>query len=190
MEAGVRRFCARYTQAKYTKDDTLTAELKESWDSVGYGVGLLKCDHDWFYAPEPRRMNPIINAALQVMVHKSYKGGLEGLIYKLEIKRNREALDRVGFLDTTKQMHCDIMHVGFTSNRQEVFVTIPAVNGVEKNFELVSTFLRAGIQCSPKGLNDLIDVKDQWPEYVLWPNHLLTFWDNAITQRILNTGNA
>lgn len=184
MDAGLRRFCNRYTTGVYSMTDPVSELLENSWEGVGYGYELFKPDRTWLYAPGNHRMDPLMHATLDILIHNRYKvGSSEGMIYKLEISPGvRKGLNLSDFLSSTRQLHSEAIHVMVKSDI-DVAVTIPAIHGLEKIVELLKAFLSAGINSSHSNSGfapDFERLQVIWPEYILWPDHLLSFYDNEI----------
>jgi hypothetical protein len=176
MEAGIRAFSERYSTALRPHDpatDPVSSVLEPAWDHRGAGVEMLQFDSSWLYAPEPRRMNPIINANLDLLRHPTSSAPPCGDIYWLRVYSPMRGLDIANFLNSTKDIHLHTIHIMPDSDLNEVAVTIPAVLGPNEVAKLVFRFLAAGVQASrSSGNNGAIDM-GAWPEYILWPdNHL------------------
>jgi hypothetical protein len=192
MEPGIRSFCQRYCVGKLpidAADDVVTDKLAESWEEVGYGIELMR-PMGWLYAPGRHRQDPLINARLDLLTHKTYKrGSLEGVIYKVTFSNNKPQgpFDIVSFVENTEGLHNDIIHILLPSPEHEPAVTIPAIHGVEATAELISKFLRAGLENRYSHSRRSLDrAKLRWPEYVLWPGHMLTFFHEDIRETVLN----
>jgi hypothetical protein len=192
MEPGIRRFCARYTVAKFPSDPTkepVSEALELAWDHVGYGIELQK-PHGWLYAPLPHRMDPLMNARLEVLTHHKYSAGSsQGVIYQVTAVSNtpKRPIDTVALFDSTRRLHGDIIHFIISSPHDGISITVPAVHGTEKTTSLISDFLQAGLQASRGGSPAPLDRKKlEWPEYVLWPDHMLAFFLPEIQESILD----
>lgn len=192
LEPGLRRFCARYTSAKVltsSLDDPITQRLATAWEHIGYGIELERPDGGWLYAPEPHRGNPKMNATLQLMAHERYeRGSPEGVIYCLTMPSLiNEPIDIIKFLDSTKRLHKDIIHFIIPPHSRQISVTIPAIHGIDATTELVAAFLSAG-RDAPHAVHnqDLKRARVEWPEYVLWPNHILSVISDHTTDPIID----
>ncbi len=191
LDPGIRRFCSRYATGKVPKDaadDLVSAELEASWEHNGYGIEL-KRPNGWLYAPEPHRWHPLMNAGLAMLTHKRYeRGSTTGVVYALTIHGKHDCLDIIGFYESTRQLHGEIIHIMLSRSTAEVTVTVPAIRGPAETADLIFSFLSAGLNCS-RGPSGRPVVRDQleWPEYVLWPDHLLTFYCDDIQQPVLDT---
>ncbi len=191
MEPGIRRFCSRYTQGKVPLDpvnDPVSIALEDIWEDVGYGIELRR-PHGWLYAPGAHRMRPLMNGRLAMLTHKNYSpDSLEGTLYRVTVQggnANDRISDTVQLFECTKGLHTDIVHFLISSFGDEVSITIPAILGVERTTELVSSFLRAGLDAC-RGFAPPADIaKLDWPEYVLWPNHMLNIFCDEIQEPIL-----
>ena len=193
MESGIRRFCDRYTVAKIPRDpaeDPVSEALQQDWDRIGYGIELMR-PHGWLYAPGRHRMDPLMNARLDMLTHANYSvGSRQGIIYRVTVSsgiRLDRPSDTVGMFDVTKSLHSDIVHFIISSPGNEVSVTIPAIHGTGKTAELIAAFLRAGLDAS-RGYPSapLNREKLEWPEYVLWPDHMLAFFCDECQEPILD----
>ncbi|MCE9551903.1 MAG: hypothetical protein K8T91_00795 [Planctomycetes bacterium] len=192
MEPGVRSFCERYCVDKVPvdpADDVVTDELAKSWQQIGYGIELRR-PLGWLYAPSRHREAPLLNAQLHLLTHRNYKrGSLEGVIYKVTFSNNKpnEAFDIVSFVENTQGLHKDIIHILLPSPEYEPAVTIPAIHGVEATAELIAKFLRMGLDNRHSNSRRNLDrAKLKWPEYVLWPGHMLTFFDEDMRETVLS----
>lgn len=191
MEPGIRRFCNRYTQGQILSNsslDPVSTALKNIWEDIGYGIELMY-PHGWLYAPGHHRMEPLMNGRLDILTHQNYSPhSFEGIVYRVTVhrgNRNDRYSDTVQLFDSTRSLHNDIIHFLISSLGDEVSVTIPAILGVERTTELVSAFLRAGLEACC-GFAKSVDIgKLDWPEYVLWPNHMLNIFCDEIQEPIL-----
>ena len=188
MEQGVRKFCRRYTVGRIPPGDPVAGELERRWPRIGYGIEMLLSHHSWLYAmPQPDNVK--LHARLERLVHATHKQNWpEGIIYKLTLDGPiRGGMDALDLLKSTTALHKDVIHIMMAASGQEVAVTIPAVHGVEATAELISKFLSVAVslvgptQMPPCGP----DVRAGWPEYVLWPDHMLTFFDDDAPGPIL-----
>ncbi|WP_437595777.1 hypothetical protein WMF28_24685 [Sorangium sp. So ce590] len=180
LEPGLRRFCARYTSPKIPTnplDDPITQRLATSWERIGYGIELHRPDHGWLYAPEPHRRSPKMNANLQLMTHDRHeRGSLDGVIYCLTMPGLvNKPIDIIRFLNSTERLHKDIIHLIISPDSRQISVTIPAIHGIDFTTELVAAFLDAGMNAHHAAhKQDLRRARAEWPEYVLWPSHILS----------------
>ncbi|WP_437712440.1 hypothetical protein WMF45_43155 [Sorangium sp. So ce448] len=194
LEPGIRQFCIRYTRAtslSQSSNDPVTGRLAASWERVGYGIELRSPKGEWLYAPGSYRMRPLMNADLHVVAHeKQTPGATVGLIYRLHLI-SPTALDRefnvTEFLQSTEKLHKYIIHIIVPPLIREMFVTIPAIHETDTVAELISGFLSAG-RDSVRGSRrqDLERARLEWPEYVLWPNNLLSLFTEEIDAPILD----
>lgn len=189
MEPGIKRFCCRYCEGKHPKDpadEPIFKELEAAWPKFGYGVELLT-PADWLYAPGHLRDNPHMNATLQLLTHKKYtKGSLQGVVYKLTFSPNRGNRSDVGqFITRTQKHHKDIIHILLASDSHPPAVTIPAIHGVDATVELIGEFLSAALNSQHGDGRSLDRDALNWPEYILWPEHMLTFFSDDIREPIL-----
>ncbi|WP_437304497.1 hypothetical protein [Sorangium sp. So ce388] len=192
LEPGFRRFCIRYTKAKFPSsplEDAMFQRLATAWEQVGYGVELQLSDRDWLYAPGRHRLNPKLNATLQIMTHAGHRhGSMEGVIYRLTLHSNtRRPLNVAEIIDSTSQHHEDIIHFLISPNIEDLAITIPAIHGADKATKLVAAFLRAGIESTHSALNqDMRRAHLEWPEYVLRPNHMLSFFFEEMVNPVVD----
>jgi hypothetical protein len=188
MEQGVRKFCNRYTVPKYPlEEDPVTALLRKSWDRVGHGVELRTPNNGWLYAPQPHRMSPLANMALDMLTNENYKtGSQEGVIYRLSIHSSlTRNVDVVGFIEQTKKLHGVVLHV-IVGMMDQVSVTIPSIIGVDETAEFLAAFIGAGCDAVRySGHRKFESIKHEVPEYILDTDHVLTFYDDDITQPFL-----
>jgi hypothetical protein len=188
MEPGIRAFCERYCTGKVSRDpadDLITQHLEKSWEQVGYGIEL-KTPNGWLYAPREHRQQPLMNATLDLLTHKKFtKGDLAGVIYRVRFGF-RDGYDTLGIVESTKGLHKDIIHI-LLSSHDAPSVTIPAIHGVETTTHIVVSFLSAGLNNRwGHRARNLDRAKLNWPEYILWPNHMLTFFDEDMTEPVLD----
>jgi hypothetical protein len=195
FEPGIRRFCERYCVGKLPTDpadDRVTEELAKTWENNGYGIELRRPDDGWLYAPGRHRNDPLLNARLDLLTHANHEcGSLKGVIYRLVFSnlKSRGRFDIVRFVESTKGLHKNIIHILLPSPKDDPALTIPAVHGPEATAELIAKFLRAGLENRDSGSGASLDrARLRWPEYVLWPNHLLTFFDQDMRETVLDLG--
>jgi len=187
LEAGLRSFCNRYTTNVHLESDLVSKRLENVWEQVGYGYELYRPDRNWLYAPGHHRANPLMHATLEVAAHKRHKSGsAEGVIYGLEISPGlSKHLNVLDFLSCTRGLHSELIHVIVKSDDQ-VAVTIPAIHGPDKVVELIEAFLSAGINSSRAVRSSTFELcRKEWPEYILWPDHLLSFYDREMRGDII-----
>jgi hypothetical protein len=192
MEPGIRRFCSRYTTEKVPKnpaEDTVSQLLEQDWEHLGYGIELMR-PHGWLYAPGVDRMRPKMNAKLAMLFHETFTpGALRGVISRIPIlpgKDNRGPVDAEGIFNATKQFHQHVIHIMLSTNGDELSATIPAILGTERAAEVVGVFLRAGLDATHRWAYGRPDRnKLQWPEYVLWPDHMLTIFFEEMRESII-----
>ncbi len=85
----------------------------------------------------------------------------------------------------TGKLHSEIIHL-IVESENELSVTIPAVHGTEKVVGLIGAFLSASLNASRSGsLTGLEGLRAEWPEYVLWPDHLIAFFEDECRSPIL-----
>jgi len=191
MEAGIRRFCSRYTIGKRPRDpadDPVTKRLAESWEHIGYGIELWRPNGDWLYAPPPNTQRPLLNAHLELLTHASYaRGSLERTIYRITTSAPLSGrIDAVGFFEQTKSIHTDIIHILLCMDNR-LAVTIPAVHGIERMVELIATVLSASLNSARSQTGRSLDrARLEWPEYVLWPDHMLTLFCEECQEPVLD----
>jgi hypothetical protein len=195
MEPGIRSFCNRYCTGKVATDhahDPVSEELEKCWERVGYGIELLRPNGGWLYAPGRHRDSPRMNPELHLLTHKNYqRGSLEGVIYKLTVHKSvsdrSERFDTVGFVEGTIGLHKDIVHILLPSIHHEPAVTIPAIHGVEATVELIGKFLRAALDYKSCNSARSVDrARLNWPEHLLWPGHMLIFFDDDMQEPVLD----
>jgi hypothetical protein len=192
MEAGIRRFCSRYTVGEVPRDpadDPVTDQLAQSWEHIGYGIELWRPNGHWLYAPPPNTQRPLLNAKLELLTHTRYsRGSLEGTIYRITTWAPLPGrIDVVAFFERTKSIHKDIIHILLSSTDDEISVTVPAVHGIEQTMELIATVLSAGLNSARSHTwRNLDRLQLEWPEYVLWPDHMLTFFTDECHSPILD----
>jgi len=91
--------------------------------------------------------------------------------------------DAAGFVECTEGLHKDIIHILLSGH--EPTVTIPAIHGVEATAEIIGNFLRSAVDHASCHSPRILD-RAQWPEYVVWPNHMLAFFDSQMRERVLD----
>lgn len=191
LDPGIRRFCSRYTTSYVphdATDDLVSCVLEEDWEKNSYGTELSR-PNGWLYAPEPHRRRPLMNAALEMLTHKNYeRGSAASVVYALNIFGRQERLDTIGFIESTRNLHEHIIHIMLSSMFDELRVTIPAIHGPAKTADLIRRFLEAGLTCSRNStFRPVLRDQLEWPEYVLWPDHILTFFRDDSRQPLLDT---
>lgn len=191
MDPGIRRFCSRYIVGKVPHNpaaDPVLTELESVWERDGYGIEL-RHPGGWLYEPTPHTQGPLMNATLDLLTHRQYSlGSSAGVIYAVRLHPKSDRMNVVGFFEQTKSFHKDIIHIMLSSTFNELSVTIPAVHGPERTAELVLKVLSVGLNSS-RGFSGRPVNKTQveWPEYVLWPDHILTFYCDEIQEPILDS---
>lgn len=178
IEPGLRQFCHRYTCPKIPSErDELTDYLHSIWSNLHFGIELQCADHSWLYASGRYRFNPAMNASIDLLTHRLYKShSPEGVIYALTFRPTvGSELDALSALKQTRLLRGDIIHI-FMFNYMTV--TIPAILGTEQVGDSICKLLDIARSCSHSNqagriLNLSEDVKREWPEYVLWENHML-----------------
>jgi hypothetical protein len=185
MEPGVKRFCVRYRSANRVKSDPASTALEESWEQIGYGIEMLLPTGRWLYAPEPYRDHPVVGASLDILMRKD-EPYTPGSIYRLTIYAQRtRQIDFVSLFENTKALHKNIIHM-FLSPPDQVAVTISESLGVESIVELLAGFLSVGLECTRcNSYRVLESYRAEVPEYVIWPEHLLSFFDEDIRDSLL-----
>jgi hypothetical protein len=180
MEPGLKRFCARYTDPARLPADNVTTALEADWEAIGYGIELWKPNREWLYAEGPHRMAPLLNVDLEVLTHeKQDPSSRQGVIYKLSVGSGMQKdLDAVDFLECTSGLHGDVIHI-FMVSAHSVIVTIPAILGDNKVVDLIKGFLKVGLNRSGNLSDFDPSSKQNWPEYVLWPDHSLGFFSGT-----------
>ncbi len=189
MESGIKKFCYRYcegTDPQNPADDPVYETLKARWANIGYGIELLT-PVDWLYAPGHLHCNPHMNATLHLLTHRNdVQGSMQGVAYKLTFSPNHtQHFDVGGFVASTQKHHKDIIHILLASDFDAPMVTIPAIHGVDATVELIAEFLSAALNSQRCGRRRLDRETLNWPEYILWPEHLLTYFSSDITEPIL-----
>jgi len=106
-------------------------------------------------------------------------GGSTGHLYDVHlIARGRRSFDYVHFLQNTKSLHSDLVHLCLDSGCGSVRFTIPALLGSQRVIEVVERCLdvaRYAVGPIPHVDRPVQPLADEWPEYVLGPNNPLTF---------------
>jgi hypothetical protein len=189
MDAGLRKFCSRYTSAKFfanPREDAVATEVANQWGPRGYGVEMDLNNGGWLYAPEPHRRNPRIHASLSLLSHETFRpGSLEGLIYRLELSSHQHIFDIPQFFIQTAHIHEEFIHLILPEDHHHIEVTIPAIHGTQKAADLVFDVLDAGLNSR---LGSVAPNRDTlgWPEYVLWPDHLLTLYYDGMKEPLVD----
>jgi hypothetical protein len=171
----------------YLKDDPVTEQLEDSWEGIGYGYELYRPDGGWLYAPGHHRTQPLMHADLDIATHNRYKvDSTEGIIYKLEIRPSlMKKLNVSDFLSSTRRLHSEVIHI-IVKSENDIAVTIPAIHETEKVVELLGAFLSAGINSSRSSISPGLEgLRAEWPENILWPDYLLSFYDKEMRGAIL-----
>ncbi len=189
MEAGIRKFCFRYCVGKRPQssaDEPVHESLETQWETIGYGIEL-HTPLGWLYAPGHLLRSPKLNATLELLTHKNYtRGSMEGVVYKLTFSPNLSGqFDVKRFVDATRDHHKDIIHILLGRDSHSPAVTIPAIHGVATTVDLISKFLSAALNSQYGDRQSLERETLNWPENILWPEHILSFFDSDITEPIL-----
>lgn len=193
MELGIRRFCRRYTASKVPRDpadDPVSSALEQEWSHIGYGIELQR-PHGWLYAPTPNRQSPLMNARLEMLTHQDYQSGsMKGVIYRATViagSRSKGRIDAVDLFDSTHRIHGDVIHFMVLPCRRELSLTVPAIHGAEKTAQIVGKFLQAGLTATRSSMSGQLSSKrSEWPEYVIWPDDMLAFFEDDMPNPVLD----
>jgi hypothetical protein len=136
-----------------------------------------------------------MNARLGMLFHKNFTPRSPcGVIYRLTIfagNNNQVSVDAEGIFNATKHVHQDVIHIILPAPGNELSVTIPVVLGTERAAEIVGIFLRAGLEATYRWAHCRPDrEKLQWPEYVLWPDHMLAVFCDEMRESVIDFGSA
>ena len=192
FESGVRLFCQSFTRKCYTdKEDALVKLLADHWDSIGYGVELHHFNNGYLYAPQPHRMNPKIHATLNLFRRPWMGKSGPGFLYEISISSLREIgyeLDFEEMLRATEDVFDKCIYISICGNGS-FSALFPAHLGVETNFTTIATILSAGVNCRdrPKFRDHEIEKLSRLtPENVLWPDNPLFWYDDLMTDSLIN----
>ncbi|MCC7082538.1 MAG: hypothetical protein IT530_17875 [Burkholderiales bacterium] len=108
--------------------------------------------------------------------------GQEGIFYDVTIYlrgTRRRYFDYQNWLENTRRLHQHATHIGLEDHADSIRVTVPAILGEQKVIEILDHMIdmarssaRPGEWPNYKGT--IKNVADEWPEYVLEPQHPLT----------------
>lgn len=108
--------------------------------------------------------------------------GQEGIFYDVTIYlcgSQRRHFDYQNWLENTRRLHQHVAHICLEDRANSIRVTIPAILGAQRVIEILDQMIdmarssaRPGEWTSYKGT--IKNVADEWPEYVLEPQHPLT----------------
>jgi len=183
MDPGFVKFCLRYNNDVAIQDlelDPVTPLIVKKWKRIGYGIEMLT-PHDWLYAPSPHTDDPLMNATLEMLFPPNWNPeNNTGIIYRLRMRigdYDRNRCDPVYVFEQTKPLHSDLIHFIIPNTGDEVSVTFAAHLGPNRICDLVRTFLSVGLEAKRSPGIEHLDVKTiEWPEYVLLPNHILSWY--------------
>ena len=187
VEPGLRQFCHRYTYLKRpSKRDPLTEYLHKIWPDHYLGIELECADGSWLYASGRYRFRPAMNASIGMLTHKLYKSDSpEGVIYALTFRPVvGTELDALRVLNQTKSFHKNAIHFFMFGY---VTITIPAILGIEQIGDIICELLNIARGCSlPRSGYQTTSIpentKKEWPEYVLWENHMLDLFNPEMNE--------
>ena len=110
-----------------------------------------------------------------------------GLLYRLTISpASGQPIDFEKLLRATQSLHSDLVHIIFGYRCSDVTMTIPALGEPEETTQIVRDCLLAGLESSRSVSHSRPQaVRAEWPEYVLWPDHILSFFDSNSRSKIL-----
>ena len=192
FESGVRLFCQSFTRKCYTdEEDALVKLLADHWNRIGYGVELDHFNHGLLYAPQPHRMNPKIHATLSLFRRPWMGKNGPGFLYEISISSLREIgyeLDFEEMLRATEDVFDKCIYISICGNGS-FSALFPAHLGVETNFTTIATILSAGVNCRdrPKFRDHEIEKLSRLtPENVLWPDNPLFWYDDLMTDSLIN----
>lgn len=137
-------------------------------------VGSIASD-EWFSVTVETTLRPWAKWGLPV-------AGREGVLYDVTMSlggSRRRYLDYMRLLENTRRLHRHFVHICLGSQANDIRMTIPAVLGKEPIIEIVEQVIEAARSCVYPGewpfYKDTINsLADEFPEYVLEPNHALT----------------
>lgn len=108
--------------------------------------------------------------------------GTKGYFYRINIAaRNQRIFDYRNFLESSKQIHNRLVHIGLDSFASSVCITIPSLLGAKTVIEIIEEIIEIThyhvVPGRPLGSDDdsVQRLSEEWPEYVLGPENPLTF---------------
>ena len=118
--------------------------------------------------------------------------GQEGIFYDTNIylrgSRHRY-FEYPNWLENTRQLHQHVAHICLEDRADSIRVTIPAILGAQRVIEVLEEMIdmaRSSAQSGewPTYKGTIKNVADEWPEYVLAPQHPLTLLTKDMPCRI------
>jgi hypothetical protein len=120
-------------------------------------------------------------------------GDTPGYLYNIRIYiRNERQYNYKNFLDQTKTIHSNFVHVCLDTFSDSIRVTLPAVLGSDKVIEIIDKLIDTTeytMESSHRINADDLSVQklsEEWPEYVLGPKNPLTFLDPGMPCSFFN----
>jgi hypothetical protein len=114
-----------------------------------------------------------------------------GFLYEISIFSLRDIgyeLDFEAMLRATEDVHDKCVHVSIKGNGS-FSALFPAHLGVETNFTTIATILSAGVSCRDRQKirdHEIERLSRLTPEYVLWPDNPLFWYDDLMTDSLIN----
>ncbi|WP_437279476.1 CHAT domain-containing protein [Sorangium sp. So ce375] len=191
LEPGLRRFCSRYSKRKIPldpADDPVTERLSRKWHRLGYGIELSRPDFGWLYAPEPHRASPLFNASLELCTHDNYeRGSAAGVIYRLGLHPMRRGrLNLQELLESTRDLHEDVIHIIPSPISDTATITVPAIIGLERTVEVLAAFLNAGRESSRHQHVRAVVNPSNCSDYIVWPNDPIAFFLEGYSEDVFD----
>ncbi len=108
--------------------------------------------------------------------------GREGIFYDATIYlrgSRRRYFDYQNWLENTRQLHKYVAHICLEDRADSIRVTVPAILGKERVIEILDHMINMARSSActgewPSYKGTIKNVADEWPEYVLEPQHPLT----------------
>jgi hypothetical protein len=135
-------------------------------------------------------MNPKIHATMSQIRRPWSDTNEDGFLYEISIFSFRDIgyeLDFEAMLRATEEVHDKCVHISIKGNGS-FSALFPAHLGEGTNFTTIATILSAGVNCSlrPRILdNEIQRLSRRTPEYVLWPDNPLFWYDALMTDSLI-----
>jgi hypothetical protein len=185
LDKGFWKFCTSYNDRHPVlpqTDDPVVAHFLaldlRPWVEIEKGkwaqVGSIPHD-EWFGVTVDTTAQPWGKWAKPV-------AGRQGIFYDVTIflrGSRRRHFDYTLWLENTRRLHKHIAHICLGAHADEIRITIAAVVGEKPAVETLDQMIDMARSCAypgewPSYKGTIKGLADNWPEYVLEPNHALT----------------
>lgn len=185
MNPGIRRFCIRYSSEAFHLDNPIASMLDSVWEDLGLGIEL-QHSKGWLYASGGYRFQPAMNAELELLARPtSSEGSHPGVIYLLKLYSRKNDFDSALFIERTRNLHKDLIHIFLTPLSSEIRVTVPGNHEIVHTYNIIVKILSAARAASSRSQLPAKPDLSELPELVLRPYHILAYFTEECREPIL-----